>query len=331
MNDLEIEEDLNPIAQNFNSQGKILEPMSNKVAIIDADTLVYKACITSQEILPMLPEEYYSEEEYKAIIDSPYYDRELEQYTHIDLEDTLSKVVDRLNNMLNELGCTRFELHFTTGRSSFRYDIFPNYKGNRPSKGIPVGLKEVKQMVKDKYTDKVFLHEDIEADDAVIARYKELFPDCILASVDKDVLGAVEGRHYNYYTKAAYVNSKGIFIHAVEPMFVEVTALDAMKHLYIQTLTGDSIDNIHPKYGTGLKGVAEKTALKILKDCTTPSECLQAVVKAYKDKRKDDSEEDILRDITLTTRLVSMHQYINNSLELEKEIVYDAGTGLYKH
>lgn len=79
---------------------------------------------------------------------------------------------------------------------------------------------------------------------------------------DKD-LNQLPGHHYNPVTDERYY----------------VTEFEGLKSFYTQLLTGDRTDNIK-----GLDRIGPVKAAKILKDCKTEQEMLQAVTKAYADK-----------------------------------------------
>lgn len=266
------------------SNGTVVQ-QTDKIALIDADTIAYAVCSTTEYLAPILPQEFYSDEEWEEITSNPSYTEGCEEIAGIDIDLALSKVETRLQDLLDATGCKDYELHFSTGKHSFRHIIYPEYKANRTNR-IPAGISEVKALLSEKYPDKVFVHSNIEADDAVCYLYDNT--KYILCAVDKDVLYSIEGKHWNYYHSA---------LHGIDPKWVEVDSVTAMKNKFIQTLTGDRTDNI-----PGINGVGVKKANKALAGATTEKECWEIVLDMYK---KNDMTVD---DAVLSMRLVNMEQ-----------------------
>ncbi len=268
---------------NIGSNGKLLSVKNDKVALIDADTMVFATCITTEVEHQVFPKGFYSDSEWEEL-EKLLPHKDAEAYWTIDVDEALEKIQYKLDDILEATGCKEYELHFTAGRESFRYSIFPEYKANRKSKRLPVGISKVREAVVDKYGGEI--HTFIEADDAVVAKYDS--EKYILVAVDKDVLNNAAGKHWNYY------NSN---LHGIIPKWVEVSEDEVLKYKYIQTLTGDKTDNI-----IGLDRVGIKTAEKLLKDTKTEKEMWDIVVKKYEEKGR--TKEDAL----LNMRLVGMHQ-----------------------
>jgi len=267
--------------------------ITDKILLIDADTLVYATAVTTEQEIELLPKEFYTKEEWQVFIDNPTYDKEKGIVYTIDIELAYEKVLSKLQDMLESTGANTYELHFTVGKESFRYSIIDDYKGNRTGR-VPLGNNELKELCHERLSN-VFLHTKVEADDVVCSKYDPTKH--ILCAVDKDVLYNLVGTHWNYYSSAK---------HGIEPKWVTVDEITAMKQPYIQTLTGDKQDNII----TGLKRVGIKTAEKILKDCTTPTECWNTVVETYKSHNL--TEDDAVRIM----RLVNMFQYDDKTKEI---------------
>lgn len=213
--------------------GKILDIDDNKVALIDADTLVYQSCSTSQAL--------------------NIGNNENEVILHL----AVSKAKEKIEDITKGAGCSSCILFFT-GSNNFRYIVYPNYKQNRTTVH---GRDLVKNELKTAY--KSYDGEDTltEADDNIIAYYSEAPDKYVLCSVDKDVYNAIEGTHYNPYSKRAYTNKKGVKIPAVEPKFIDISPLQAFKMPYFQCLVGDKTDDI-----IGVKGIGEAGANRLLKD-----------------------------------------------------------------
>ncbi len=124
-------------------------------------------------------------------------------------------------------------------------------------------------------------------------RYRNL----ILSCVDKDLIGSVPSKVFNYYRSAQY---------NIDMKWVETSHADAYKFKYIQTLTGDSTDGIK-----GCPGIGPKKAEKALEGLVTPCDMWKAIVSLFISKGL--TEKEALRDM----RLVNMEQVsIDCSLNL---------------
>jgi DNA polymerase-1 len=299
---MEIEFDMVDI--DLDSSGNPLPEKNNLVALIDADTLIFSACLHCEEQEDLLPRDYYSDSEWEEITSDPNYFESDHCIYRINLDEAYEYALEKLNSLLEKTGCKDYELHFTTGRKSFRYTkVYNMYKANRleDSQGNktrkPTGLTELKYKFAE--DGKGFVWTEWEADDIVVAK-KYKWPDkYLLVALDKDVLYSLPGRHFNYYSSAQY---------NIDMKFFEVTKEQAIKHHYRQCLTGDKGDNV-----PGLHRVGPKTADKILNSCTNQAECWKAVVSEYESRGKT------VIDAIQTMRLVSMHQlmYIDGKWKVE--------------
>lgn len=284
---------------SLDSKGNTLPNKNDLVALIDADTLVFAACLNNEYEVDLLPEEMYTEDELLYIKSLDTYSEEFGVYKDINLDQAYQEALNRIEEILGRTGCVTYELHFTEGRKSFRYDYYKDYKANRmkdSSKKPPAGLKELKSMLT---KNNGFIHFDFEADDIVVMK-KLMWPEkYMLIAVDKDVLYSLPGTHFNYYSSSLY---------KIDMKFIEVDEETAMKHHYMQTLTGDTSDNI-----PGLYRVGKKTAEKILKHCKTPGECWDKVIEEYEKRGKTGL------DAIVSMRLVNMQQleYINNEWKVK--------------
>jgi len=268
--------------------------IKNRIALVDADTLLYRVAIALQRE-ELIVAEAYSKEELVEIYADINYDEELEVLYSLDLDLALEKVRHEINTILNDTTCLDFELHFTSGKN-FRYKIDRNYKNNRKGR-TPAYLNDLKQVVAEYYSAKAYIHTEIEADDMVVALATKYPTKYLVVAVDKDILKNVVGTHYNYYRS---------YIHNIEPHFIVTTKDEAMKYPYVQVLQGDTSDGIK-----GIPRIGKVTVKKLLDECTTELECKEAVLNIAKEKNH--SLFRLLRDY----RLVSMHQ-----IELENDRSY---------
>jgi len=254
---------------NIGGDGTILPTKNNKILLVDADTVIFTACLNSEMIDEVFDESFYHPDEWKEIVNDPTYDPELGIRKLVFEDDIDAYVKDKLQYMMDLTGTSSYELHLTGGsRKSFRYtQLDPMYKATRKGGAAPAGLHEAKiRWVEDNPTN-VFIWDDWEADDIVVALKRDNPNKYVLAAVDKDVLYSLPGDHFNYYTSAKY---------SIDMKFIHVEKLDAMKHHYLQTLTGDPADNV-----PGLVGIGPKKAAKILEGCEKPDCMWLRVVEAY--------------------------------------------------
>lgn len=107
-------------------------------------------------------------------------------------------------------------------RSNFRYDMYPEYKGERPKRS------ELFYRLR-KWAEKKYPYvENLEADDVV--GYLVGKKNWIGASMDKDLLRGVSGDWFN--------------VHHLHRSFITTAPLEAANFNLIQTLMGDPVDNI---------------------------------------------------------------------------------------
>ncbi len=189
------------------------------------------------------------------------------------LDDLIADVVlaCELASFRNELPrFTDYELVFTPS-TNFRYDIFPEYKKSRAHKPQSNTLKRLKKYAKKNLG---IVPEGIEADDYVYYWASKGHP---VASGDKDVV---------YSVPAAY------YYHSAHQKVVQNTKAEAERFVLMQTLAGDSSDDI-----PGIKGVGMKN--KLLPEGGTFADVIQIYIdKGY-------TKEDAI----LTRRLVGLDQW----------------------
>ena len=257
---------------------------SNKILLLDADTVVFAACSTHEYAEDLMPEDFYSEDEYRALLEHPNYDEDENCVWKLNEDEAYQACLSRISEMQLATDTKSVEAYFTSGRN-FRYTVDPMYKANRKNTRYPVGLSLMK--------DRLLEHSDgevcteYEADDKVVL-LKRTQPDkYVLAAVDKDVLGAVPGKHYNYYQSVIY---------KIEAKWVETSLEAAVKFPYIQTLMGDSTDNIK-----GCPGIGKVKAAKALEGLYLPCDMWKVVVDLFNKKL---TTKDAIRDM----RLVNMNQ-----------------------
>jgi 5'-3' exonuclease len=232
------------------------------IALVDADSLLYKVAFAIEEKI------IWNEPEYNAGEDD---ELEIEYITNLDqCYETFDGLV---SNILYATECDELELVFT-GSGNFRDDLPIEYKANRKNLRKPAGLQEIREYAFSKYP--CIIYESIEADDYVVWK-KTKYPDeYILCAIDKDVLYQTEGYHYNYHSDTE----------------VEVTKAEAIKYAYYQTLVGDTSDGYK-----GCPGIGKVRAESLLEGITKEEELWEVVVKAFEKKKL--TKEDAINTMRL--------------------------------
>ena len=175
-----------------------------RVAVIDADILLYKACRVAEEEVNWGNDQW--------ILWS-------------DLNKVKTIIDDQVDLIVEEMKANRSILCFSD-KKNYRKEINPEYKANRRGGRKPLCFTGALEYCKDKYTFKQI--PNLEADDVIgiIATTNQLTIEYVIVSEDKDLL-TVPGLHWNLKTKELYTLSEK----------------EADFNFLTQTLTGDSVDN----------------------------------------------------------------------------------------
>jgi len=163
----------------------------------------------------------------------------------------------------------------------FRKEIFPEYKSNRKSRPDDFFPQEqrILSIVKDLGIP-IFVKPGYEADDLIATMATQLCGkdfDVYMVSSDKDLRQVVTDctKMYDAYTN-----------EVIDPARLEEKyGFTPREAIEIQTLMGDSIDNI-----PGIPGVGDKTALKLIKQYGSAENVL-AHVEELKGKMKENFEK----------------------------------------
>ncbi len=158
-----------------------------------------------------------------------------------DLGDAKEVFNNTLNDITTTLNSTDLVLCLSD-TNNFRKKIDPTYKSNRKKTRKPLGYKALVDWAKNQHS--YFSKPELEADDCmgILATMPVNKGKCIIVSDDKDM--------------------KTIPAKVYRPMSSErldITEAEANSFFLKQVLTGDQADGY-----SGLKGVGEKTADKIL-------------------------------------------------------------------
>lgn len=184
-----------------------------------------------------------------------------------ELEDVgicLARLDTMLDNILVDTKSTEYEV-WLSGSANFRYNIYPEYKGNRIGMPRPRWEHEAKQHLHDKWQANV--SDGIEADDMLGIRQYEL-TNTIICHLDKD-MNQIKGPHYNWelWRKGKVIREKQLYT---------ITPEEGDYWFFYQLLVGDSTDNIK-----GIDGIGPKKAAGILHGCESNRERYEAVLERY--------------------------------------------------
>ena len=86
--------------------GETLPPKNDKIALIDADTVVFGSALTCQEEGDLLDKEFYTDKEWLEITSDIGYDETDNVIRSLNMEIAYQHVLDKLENILNRTGCT---------------------------------------------------------------------------------------------------------------------------------------------------------------------------------------------------------------------------------
>ena len=227
--------------------------------LIDGDIVAYRAAFATQD---------YSYKEAEEKVD------ELMEYI---ISDTIEFPFPSKDDFQTYL----------TGKTNFRFDIAKShpYKGNRKDTEKPKHLASARQHMMNKYD--AIVSENEEADDLIAKAAAALDYNCVVASIDKDML-QLPCWHFNFGRNE----------------WTKVEPFDGLKFVYHQMLTGDRADNI-----VGLQGIGPKKADKLLQDCHTEEDLWTTVLKAY-----DGDTERLVEN----ARLLWLRRYDNELWEPPK-------------
>lgn len=158
------------------------------------------------------------------------------------LEECMLQCDDLIANINSAINCTTFVGFLTKGKC-FRYNIYPEYKGNRKYLEMPKYMNEIKDYLISKYH--FVFNPSYEADDFVLSyKTKNKDVNCIIISPDKDILN-LEGNHYNPRVAE----------------FIHTNKEEAEKYFWRSMMVGDTADNIK-----GIKGIGPVAADKIISE-----------------------------------------------------------------
>lgn len=180
-----------------------------------------------------------------------------------DIEVSIENVRNIVEDMKENTNCSDSFIFLSEGKY-FRHDINVEYKSKR-GKSLLRYLKTLRGFLKEEYG--AITYKGLEADDIIswimweiAVPLKEKGIELVYASPDKDVLKTVPGENYNYKNGES---------GSVRPG-------EANAFLLLQTLMGDSTDNIK-----GIPGVGKVKAKNMISGAFDFRKGLQKVLDEY--------------------------------------------------
>lgn len=233
--------------------------------LIDADSLIYKAGCSNEtrSYLVCSGENIITTFKYKKeAVEFVDGDETLSIEFHKEagpLANSLSNLDKKMVSILENPRCTSHKAYIGGGKN-FRYDIDPNYKGQRDPSTRPLHEKQIRKHLVEHWDAEVI--SDIEVDDHVSVLALQDPNVNVIVTIDKD-LDNTPGWHYNYDKEIGRYITPG----------------EADLNFYRQLLSGDPTDNIK-----GIKGIGTLTAKDMLPHELTPERLCSIAWRAYEEK-----------------------------------------------
>lgn len=163
-----------------------------------------------------------------------------------------SRVDELILNTQEECQTSHMNFYLSDSGNNFRFQLYPEYKANRPPK--PKWHGWIRDYLLDEY--KAVVVPRHEADDCMRMFQTE---DTICVSIDKDLL-QIPGQHYNFVKKEWHV----------------VEEFEGLRWFYRQILMGDSTDNL-----PGLWRVGPAKTDKLTSWCESEEDLWSVVADTY--------------------------------------------------
>jgi 5'-3' exonuclease len=241
---------------------------SERVLLIDADSIMYTATYFPEDSLIEFPTEEEQIEEAK------YRTRTKLQEIQINVEEWFNIVQTYI---------------FIGGKNNFRYKVFPEYKSNRKNAVKSPLLPIIKEYMVEEL--KAIEAHGGEADDYIIDAVNECSGNCVVSSIDKDVL---------YYSpKIPLYDYRGY--NDVLGEFKYISEKESRLAIATQIITGDSTDGV-----PGAKGIGKAWCEKNLHSDMTDYQFVKVIYQAYLKATKDNNIE-AKKQIRLYHKVLKLH------------------------
>lgn len=241
---------------------------SERVLLIDADSIMYTATYFPDDSLIEFPTEEEQIEEAK------YRTRTKLQEIQINVEEWFNIVQTYI---------------FIGGKNNFRYKIFPEYKANRKNAIKSPLLPIIKEYMIEEL--KAIEAHGGEADDYIIDAVNECSGNCVVSSIDKDVL--YYSPNIPLYDYRGYNDVLGEFKYISEK--------ESRLAIATQIVTGDSTDGV-----PGAKGVGKAWCDNNMNADMTDYQFIKAIYLAYLKATKNNNIE-AKKQIRLYYKVLKLH------------------------
>jgi 5'-3' exonuclease len=241
---------------------------SKRVLLIDADSIMYTST-------------YFPEE---SLLEFPTEEEQLEEAKY----RTRTKLQEIQNNVEEWYNIVQTYI-FIGGKGNFRYKVFPEYKANRKDVVKSPLLPFIKEYMIEEL--KAIESHGGEADDYIIDGISECSGNCVVSSIDKDVL--YHSPNIPLYDYRGYNDVLG--------EFKSISTKQSRLARATQIVTGDSTDGV-----PGAKGVGKAWCDKNMHVDMTDYQFIKAIFLAYLKANKNDSIES-KRQIKLYYKVLKLH------------------------
>lgn len=224
-----------------------------RTLLIDADSIIYTST-------------YFPED---SLMDFPTIEEKIEE-----AKFRVRNKIQEIQNNVEEWFNISNTFMFVSGKKNFRYKIFPEYKLNRRDTEKSPLLPIIKEYMIEELN--AIPSQGAEADDYIIDAVQRFNYDCVVSSIDKDVL---------YYCPNipvySYKSHKDIL---GEWKFI--TSLESRMAIASQIIIGDSTDGV-----PGAVGIGPKYCEKNLHENMTNYQFIKAILLAYLKSNKNDMKK----------------------------------------
>lgn len=211
-----------------------------------------------------------------------------------------------LIKLLASLDVSHVAVVFDSGSKTFRNDIYPEYKANRPE--CPEDLKPQFPIVREAAESlnlTILEKSGVEADDIIATcakKYSAQGHEVLIVSSDKDLMQLVDDKVHMYDA----MKNKLIGINEVKEKF----NVGPDRVLDILSLMGDSSDNV-----PGVRGIGPKGAADLINEYGSLEDIFQNIDKMKANKRRQYLEEGE-ENAKLSKILISLKEDVELGIEL---------------
>lgn len=190
--------------------------------------------------------------------------------------------IKTINKIEKEFKPENISVAFDVAKKTFRNEIYKDYKGKRPPmpEDLMVQIPKIKEFLRYKGIP-IWEFEMYEADDLIATVAKKLSKEneVIIVTTDKDLFQLIDENIYIYYPK----NEMIFKAKETEEKF----GVPPDKIIDVLALMGDASDNI-----PGVKGIGEKTAVKLIKEFGYIEDLYENLEKVKPDSIREKLEKD---------------------------------------